>query len=177
MMRGSKGTGNGEFIKPWGIAVDSKGDVYVSDQENPVVQKFDNNGKFITKWGSFGSGDGQFVHLHDVTVDSKDKVYVTDGRNNSRVEKFDNKGKFMTKWGTKGSGEESGDGPHGIVVDSSGYVYVVDTEKIQKFTSDGQLIKKWPSPTRHRLTHWYEGFVIPQSIRQCSKLLNLQIID
>ena len=47
---GPKGKGNSQFIKPWGVAVDSKGDVYVSDQQNPVVQKFDNNGKFITKW-------------------------------------------------------------------------------------------------------------------------------
>ncbi len=45
-----------------------------------LIQKFHNNGKFITKWGSFGSGNGQFVHLRDVTVDSKDMVYVTDDR-------------------------------------------------------------------------------------------------
>ena len=65
-------------MKPWGIGVDSIGNVYVGDQENPVIQKFDNDGNFITKWGSYGSKAGQFVHIHDITLDSTDYVYVTD---------------------------------------------------------------------------------------------------
>src|SRR5215204_1402728 len=71
----SKGTKTGQFMKPWGIGVDSLGNVYVGDQETPVVQKFDNNGNFIKKWGSYGSKNGQFVHIHDITLDSKDNVY------------------------------------------------------------------------------------------------------
>lgn len=59
---------------PRGVAVDSLGNVYASVSENFTrdehydlhadinIQKFDSNGKFITKWGSSGSGDGQFNH-------------------------------------------------------------------------------------------------------------------
>ena len=65
------------------------------------MQKFDNDGNFIKKWGSYGSKAGQFVHIHDVTLDSVDNVYVTDGRDNSRVEKFDSNGNFITMWGSK----------------------------------------------------------------------------
>jgi DNA-binding beta-propeller fold protein YncE len=90
-MWGSKGTGEGQFIKPWGVAVDSNDNVYTSDQDNPEVQKFSNAGKFLTKWNSYSPGR-LFVHLHDITTDSNDSVYVTDGRNNSRVAKFDNQG-------------------------------------------------------------------------------------
>jgi len=38
--------------------------VYVVDQDyyHAHIQKFDGNGKFLTKWGSLGSGDGQFKH-------------------------------------------------------------------------------------------------------------------
>ena len=57
---GKTGTANGEFIHPHAIAVDSKGGVYVTDEERQDVQKFDSNGTFITKWGSPGAGRGQF---------------------------------------------------------------------------------------------------------------------
>ena len=84
-MWGQEGNGKGEFKKPWGVALDSKDNVYVSDRTLPRVQKFDSNGTFIDMWGKEGKKKGQFVHQHDITVDSNDYVYVTDGRENSRV--------------------------------------------------------------------------------------------
>ena len=38
-MWGKKGENVGEFKKPWGVAVDSKDNVYVSDQANPKSTK------------------------------------------------------------------------------------------------------------------------------------------
>ena len=52
-----------------------------------IIQKFDSNGKFITKWGSDGSSDGQFKFPNSVAVDSSGNVYVTDTGNN-RIQKF-----------------------------------------------------------------------------------------
>jgi hypothetical protein len=40
--------------------VDGNGNVFVADPGNYRVQKFTNNGTFLTTWGSMGSGDGQF---------------------------------------------------------------------------------------------------------------------
>ena len=37
---GTKGTGDGEFWSPAGIAIDGSGYVYVSDTDNRRVQKF-----------------------------------------------------------------------------------------------------------------------------------------
>jgi YVTN family beta-propeller protein len=54
------GTDNGQFSSPCGVAVDSEDNVYVADQSNNRIQKFNSTGAFITKWGSSGSGDGQF---------------------------------------------------------------------------------------------------------------------
>ena len=105
--------------------------MYVSDQANPRVQKFDSEGKFIKMWGKEGSKKGQFVHQHDITVDSNDYVYVTDGRQNSRVSVFDSNGKFIKMWGSEGKDEGQFIEDHGIVVDSEGNVYVVDTQKCE----------------------------------------------
>ena len=48
----------GTFNQPWGIAVDSSGNVYVADTWNHRIQKFDSNGKFITMWGSMADTRG-----------------------------------------------------------------------------------------------------------------------
>jgi len=36
---------------PRGIAVDGSGNVYVSDRDNPRIQKFTSEGQFISQWG------------------------------------------------------------------------------------------------------------------------------
>ena len=87
---GRHGTGDGQFGQynsPNSIAVDSHGNVYVTDYDNNRVQKFDTNGNFITKWGSEGSKDGQFDGPKGIAVDTHGNVYVTD-EGNTRIELF-----------------------------------------------------------------------------------------
>ena len=69
---GSLGTGNGQFQNVGHIVADSKtGNIFVGDQGNERIQKFDSNAKFITKWGSLGTGNGQFNHTEGIAADSK----------------------------------------------------------------------------------------------------------
>lgn len=44
---GSFGKGDGQFNRPFGVAVDKEGCIYVTDIKNLRVQVFDKNGKFI----------------------------------------------------------------------------------------------------------------------------------
>ena len=44
---GGKGSSNGQFDVPSGVAVDSSGNVFVADSNNSRIQKFDNNGNFL----------------------------------------------------------------------------------------------------------------------------------
>lgn len=83
---GTIGTGDGEFYGPFGISVAS-GAVYVVDNLNHRVQRFDAIGTYVSQFGSFGSGNGQFKSPQRVAVDPGGNVYVTDTGNN-RIEKF-----------------------------------------------------------------------------------------
>ena len=164
--------GDGQFDHPGDVELDSSGDVpYVTDSQNNRIQKFDSNGKFITKWGSSSVSDGQFSFPTGIAVDYLGiNTYVVDSKND-RIQKFDSNGKFITKWGSQcnlstGSGcidpdgpgpLQKGDGqfnsPRGIFIDSTGkLVYVVDTanDRIQKFDSNGKFITKWGSTGSQR---------------------------
>jgi tripartite motif-containing protein 71 len=140
---GSYGTADGQFNSPTGVAVDSSGNVYVADNNNSRIQKFDSNDNFITKWGSYGDrsccsyglANGQFVYPYDIAVDSSGNVYVVDTYN-YRIQKFDSSGTFITKWGSWGTGDGQFIHPIGVAVDSSENVYVTDSfnNRIQVFS-------------------------------------------
>jgi streptogramin lyase len=147
---GSYGSGNGQFNKAGGIAIDLEDNVYVTDHFNHRIQKFDSNGNFITQWGGCGSGNGQFNTPYGVAVDSEDNVYVAD-QVYSRIQKFDSEGNFITKWGIPGSGNGQLLHAYGLIIDSEDNVYVADTynHRVQKFSSEDGVnyiyVTKWGS--------------------------------
>jgi DNA-binding beta-propeller fold protein YncE len=134
------------LFQPTGVAVDSSGNVYVTDVQNICVQKFNASGAFLAKWGSSGTGDGQFQNPMGIALDSSANVYVAD-TDNHRIQKFNTSGTFLTKWGSTGSGDGQFIYPYGIAVTSSGTVYVADygNDRIQKFNSSGTFLAKWGS--------------------------------
>jgi DNA-binding beta-propeller fold protein YncE len=53
---GTRGTGDGEFLGPHGVAVAPSGHVYVSEFHGHRIQKFTIDGLLVAKWGEFGGG-------------------------------------------------------------------------------------------------------------------------
>ena len=83
----SGGDGDGQFAYPRDLEVDALGNVYVIDEENHRIQKFDASGNFVTKWGTNGGGEGEFYAPIGIAVDAIGNVYVTDTHNH-RIQKF-----------------------------------------------------------------------------------------
>jgi sugar lactone lactonase YvrE len=136
---GDKGTGNGQFTFPSGIAVDLQY-VYVVDHSNRI-QIFDKEGQFVNSLGSSGSNPGELNRPEDVDVDSGGRIYVADSGNH-RIQVFspDNTGGLV--WGSQGTGKGQFDYPQGISVPAPGHVYVADSHnnRIQYF----QLLNDCP---------------------------------
>ena len=165
---GTQGSGDGQFDRPLGIAVDSSGNVYVADMCNHRIQKFTSSGVFVAKWGAYGTGDGQFLYPQGIAVDSLGNVYVADQYNN-RIQKFNSNGDYLTQWGTQGSGDGQFDIPIGVAVDSLGNVYVTDTNhRIQvfrpvgintsaRYVDDDNTIGPWNGTQDHPFQYIQDG--------------------
>ncbi|MDJ1499470.1 DUF7619 domain-containing protein [Xanthocytophaga agilis] len=130
-------------FEPRGVTTDIYNNIWVTDQENSRIQKFDKNGNFLMKFGSRGSGDGQFQGPIRMAIDRKNNIWVVD-YNNYRIQKFDANGRFLLKTGSKGSGNGQFNQPYGFDFDENGNVWVTDIENncIQKFSADGKFLQK-----------------------------------
>jgi beta-lactamase regulating signal transducer with metallopeptidase domain/sugar lactone lactonase YvrE len=129
---------------PGGVAVDSSGDIYVSDTRRDCIKKFDGNGTFLSQLGGHGSTPGMLIYPQGLAVGPGDCLYVADVQN-QRVQKFSSDGKFLVSWGEEGTGQGKFNRPYNVAVDKTGDVYVVDSEnnRIQKFTGEGAFLKEF----------------------------------
>lgn len=112
-----------QFDKPWGIASDSKGKVYVTDTSLSQVLVYDFNAKTVVPLG--GEEGGPFLGPVGVAVDGDENVYVSDTKKN-RVFAFSKDGKPLFSLGEEGAL----DWPGGMAVDNRlKRLYVVNTHK------------------------------------------------
>ena len=150
---------------PYGVAVDSSGNLYLSDAGNNRVRKVDAVTRKITTVAGSGAhgagGDGAAATLaqlntpYGLAVDGSGNIYIADGRNH-RIRKVDTSGITWTISTVAGSGTTpamsaglSGDGgaataakldlPYGVAVDGDGNLYIagIDNHRIRKVDTSG----------------------------------------
>jgi uncharacterized protein (TIGR03437 family) len=142
---------------PYGVAVDSANNVYLTDFNNNRIRKVSasgtittiaGNGKFIFS-GDNGSALLAGLDPFDVAVDNKSNLYVAD-RINNRIRKITADGTITTVAGT-GEPGYAGDGgpatsallnfPTGIAVDNAGNLYIVDGANfvVRRVTANGLI--------------------------------------
>lgn len=140
------------FNNPYGVVVDSIGNVYVTDSTNHAIRKITPSGLVSTFAGNGASGflDGtgyaaRFNNPQGIAIDIFDNMYVADTDNNA-VRKITIDGVVTTLAGSGTKGFFNGNGilatfnkPVGVAVNKSGDIYVTDTSNyaIRKITSDG----------------------------------------
>ena len=131
----------GQFIWPVAITQDSKGHIYISDEDKNVVTGFDTSGAIVNHWGETGSGPGQLDGPAGLAFDEEDRLYVAD-QHNHRLQVFTPEGELISTYGTHGSGEVQFGLPWGVTIAPDGFVYVADwqNDRVQKLTRDGEFV-------------------------------------
>ena len=135
------GRGEGQWMLPIAMAVDSQQRVYVTDEHLHRVTVFDLEGNFIKQWGELGTDPGQMNAPGGIAICGEDTIYVVEQRNN-RVQRFNTDGESIGMWGEAGDEPGQFNMPWGVGLDNNGHVYVADwrNDRIQRFTSDGQYV-------------------------------------
>lgn len=132
-----------ELIRPYSIAVDSRGRAIITDPGARGVHIFDfeeHKYKFIQR---ADKDRDPMLAPQCVAVDAEDNFYVTDSES-GKIFVFDASGKFKHALGSLKGGEGYFKRPTGIAVDSAGQrIYVTDTlrDKIYVLDMQGQVIK------------------------------------
>ncbi|MEC7836887.1 MAG: NHL repeat-containing protein [Chloroflexota bacterium] len=136
---GGYGEELGEFRWPTGMAADSDGNVYVSDEQNNRINIFTHEGEPIKHWGEFGNREGQLNGPSGIAFDKEQNLFVADHLNN-RIQKFTKDGEFIMSFGDVG--EETLKMPWGICVGHDNSVYVADwaNDRILKYDSSGSYV-------------------------------------
>ena len=133
---GGFGSGNGQFNLPAGVAVDSLGNVYVTDFNNNRFQKFDCNGTFLDK-----SAIGQISSPRGISVDTKGTVFVVDTISNC-VCKFKPNAPVVLVWGWHGD-ESTWDVMPGKLSDDGYSVNIFQYNTSLKAEDSAQSLKQF----------------------------------
>ncbi|HTZ19732.1 MAG TPA: immunoglobulin domain-containing protein [Opitutaceae bacterium] len=149
------GTGSAaQFFHPYGVAINSIGNLYVADTQNGTIRLVTSAGVVSTLAGSagnYGTADGtgsaaRFTFPYSVAVDTGGTLYVADSLNHTirKVTLGGTVTTFAGQAGIAGSRDATGtlaqfNQPCGVVVDGTGNVFVSDTSNstIREITPAG----------------------------------------
>jgi DNA-binding beta-propeller fold protein YncE len=131
------------FVEPCGVAVNSKGHIYLFHRGKHPLMEFDASGKFLRS-----IADDLFVTAHMVRVDAEDNIWTTDIGSHV-VLKLSPDGRVLLALGRmRLAGDDVGhfNQPTDVAWDRDGNIYVADgygNSRVLKFDKYGNRLLGW----------------------------------
>ena len=124
---------------PYGIAVNSRGEMIVSEHGGCHIALFDIRGQRIRTFGSPSDSPEQMVRPASIAIDDMDNIYVSSSH---KLQKFTSNGELVRCVGEEGSKKGEFNDPRGVKLHNN-QVYVCDRDnhRIQVFDLDLNFIR------------------------------------
>jgi hypothetical protein len=121
---GGAGSGPGQFKNAIaGAAADASGNVYVVDQGNHRIQRFNEAGEFLSQFGIKGTGPGELSAPLSIAVDAEGDVWVGQ---EGKIQEFSSAGVFIRQIGPSEAAANKPVRPTSLAIGGNGRVYAVD---------------------------------------------------
>ncbi len=139
---------DGNWVQPTGVAVDSRGHVYVFNKGNRQLMEFDAAGAYVRSLGH-----GLFVDPHGLRIDRHDHIWTTDLETHL-VLKMDRHGTVLMVLGQRNTPGLYDDDRASVLFDkpadvgfgANGDIYVADgygNHRVAHLKADGEFVRAW----------------------------------
>ncbi|XP_027048567.1 E3 ubiquitin-protein ligase TRIM71-like [Pocillopora damicornis] len=115
-----------DFRCPWGVAVNERDEILVTDNDNNRVQLFSSDGTYLRSFGSKGDKEGEFNSPIGVAIGNENGIIFIADSANHRIQIFSGRGEFLSKFGGKGNLDHQLSYPYGLSIGSDGNCIVAD---------------------------------------------------
>ncbi len=141
------------WIGPSAIAIDLKSNIYIADNANERIVKFDKSGKFASKINFNVMNKRYDMIIDDLATDLSGNLYVA-SRHEMKIAKFSPDGKPLSSinirdkkicWSKKKYWHDCAFQIEGINLDHKGNIYLKGFHELIKFDSKGNILKKLAS--------------------------------
>ena len=141
---GEEGSSVGMFDEPYGVTVNERNEIAVTDSNNCWVQVFSSDGTYLRSFGSEGDEEGEFNNPSGIACLNNGNIVVAYTHQN-RLQIFNGRGVYFSQIGGEGNLDHQFNYPWGLSVDSDGNIIVADSDNklIKIFTPSSQLLREF----------------------------------
>ena len=133
-----------EMVKaPYGVTVNERDEIAVTDTHNHKVHVFSSDGTYLRSFGRIGDKQGELNWPAGIAFDKNSRSIVVDS-DNHRVQMFNEQGQYLSQFGDEGNLDHQLRDPYGVSVDTNGNIIVADAgnKLIKIFSPSGQFLYK-----------------------------------
>ena len=133
-----------EMVKaPYGVTVNERDEIAVTDTHNHKIQVFSSDGTYLRSFGRIGDKQGELNWPAGIAFDKNSRSIVVDS-DNHRVQMFNEQGEYLSQFGDEGNLDHQLRDPYGVSVDTNGNIIVADAGNkfIKIFSPSGQFLYK-----------------------------------